>query len=59
MLGRWVVENQIGRKDLVIEDCDAKQSVYIFGCKDSVVQIQGSFRCFIGVLISIKFAANQ
>ncbi|KAH7833512.1 hypothetical protein Vadar_007065 [Vaccinium darrowii] len=38
---KWVVENQIGRKDLVIEDCDAKQSVYIFGCKDSVIQIQG------------------
>ncbi|WCJ33889.1 cyclase associated protein 1 [Euphorbia peplus] len=38
---KWVVENQIGRKNLVIEDCDAKQSVYIFGCKDSVLQIQG------------------
>lgn len=39
---RWVVENQIGRKNLVIDDCDAKQSVYIFGCKDSVLQIQGN-----------------
>ncbi|CAH9124381.1 unnamed protein product [Cuscuta epithymum] len=38
---KWVVENQIGKKDLVIDDCDAKQSVYIFGCKDSVLQIQG------------------
>ncbi|WRX15664.1 Adenylate cyclase-associated CAP [Theobroma cacao] len=38
---KWVVENQIGRKNLVIDDCDAKQSVYIFGCKDSVLQIQG------------------
>ncbi|OVA04508.1 Adenylate cyclase-associated CAP [Macleaya cordata] len=37
----WVVENQIGRKDLVIDNCDAKQSVYVFGCKDSVLQIQG------------------
>lgn len=41
-LYRWVVENQIGRKNLVIDDCDAKQSVYIFGCKDSVLQIQGN-----------------
>uniref|UniRef100_A0A7C9DEF3 Adenylyl cyclase-associated protein n=1 Tax=Opuntia streptacantha TaxID=393608 RepID=A0A7C9DEF3_OPUST len=38
---KWVVENQIGKKDLVINECDAKQSVYIFGCRDSVVQIQG------------------
>ncbi|KAJ7967330.1 Adenylyl cyclase-associated protein [Quillaja saponaria] len=38
---KWVVENQIGSKNLVIDDCDAKQSVYIYGCKDSVLQIQG------------------
>lgn len=38
---KWVVENQIGKKQLVIDDCDAKQSVYVFGCKDSVLQIQG------------------
>ncbi|KAF7810887.1 glucan endo-1,3-beta-D-glucosidase [Senna tora] len=38
---KWVVENQIGKKDLVIGDCDAKQSVYIYGCKDSVLQVQG------------------
>ncbi|XP_022876272.1 cyclase-associated protein 1-like [Olea europaea var. sylvestris] len=38
---KWVVENQIGKKNLVIDDCDAKQSVYVFGCKDSVLQIQG------------------
>ncbi|XP_058080873.1 cyclase-associated protein 1 [Magnolia sinica] len=38
---KWVVENQIGRKNLVIDDCDSKQSVYVFGCKDSVLQIKG------------------
>ncbi|CAN0909886.1 Glucan endo-1,3-beta-glucosidase 7, partial [Linum grandiflorum] len=38
---KWVVENQIGNKNLVISDCDAKQSVYMFGCKDSVLQVQG------------------
>ncbi|RDY12976.1 Cyclase-associated protein 1, partial [Mucuna pruriens] len=37
---KWVVENQIEKKDLVIGDCDAKQSVYIYGCKNSVLQIQ-------------------
>ncbi|RWR95712.1 cyclase-associated protein 1 [Cinnamomum micranthum f. kanehirae] len=35
---KWAVENQIGRKNLVIDDCDPKQSVYVFGCKDSVLQ---------------------
>lgn len=38
---KWAVENQIGKKNLVIDECDAKQSVYVFGCKDSVLQIQG------------------
>ncbi|KAF7840940.1 cyclase-associated protein 1-like [Senna tora] len=38
---KWAVENQIGQKGLVIDDCDSKQSVYVYGCKDSVLQIQG------------------
>ncbi|XP_068656866.1 cyclase-associated protein 1-like [Aristolochia californica] len=38
---KWVVENQIGRKNLVIDDCDSRQSVYVFACKDSVLQIKG------------------
>ncbi|XP_075520944.1 cyclase-associated protein 1-like [Primulina tabacum] len=38
---KWVVENQIGLNNLVIDDCDARQSVYVFGCKNSVLQIQG------------------
>ncbi|PWA93856.1 adenylyl cyclase-associated protein 1 [Artemisia annua] len=38
---KWVVENQIGKKDLLIDQCDSKQTVYIFGCKDSVLQIKG------------------
>ncbi|CAL9198464.1 unnamed protein product [Musa hybrid cultivar] len=38
---KWAVENQIGKKNLVIDDCDSKQSVYIFGCKDSVLQVKG------------------
>eukprot|EP01018_Ginkgo_biloba_P002006 Gb_04306 [translate_table: standard] len=38
---KWVVENQIGKKNLTIEDCNSRQSVYIFGCRDSVLQVQG------------------
>lgn len=42
VMGRkWVVENQIGVKDLSIDECDPRQTVYIFGCKDSVLQIKG------------------
>uniref|UniRef100_A0A1D1YIX5 Adenylyl cyclase-associated protein n=1 Tax=Anthurium amnicola TaxID=1678845 RepID=A0A1D1YIX5_9ARAE len=38
---KWAVENQIGRKNLVIEDCDTKQSIYAFGCKDSLLHVKG------------------
>ncbi|GJM96435.1 hypothetical protein PR202_ga13271 [Eleusine coracana subsp. coracana] len=42
LMGRkWVVENQIGKKTLAIDDCDSKQSVYVYGCKDSVLQVNG------------------
>ena len=38
---RWVVENQIGQKELVIDDCDAKQTIYVYGCQNSVLQVIG------------------
>nr|CAD1832857.1 unnamed protein product [Ananas comosus var. bracteatus] len=38
---KWAVENQISKKNLIIEDCDSKQSVYVYGCKDSVLQVKG------------------
>ncbi|MQL77707.1 hypothetical protein Taro_010130 [Colocasia esculenta] len=38
---KWSVENQIGKKNLLIDDCDTKQSVYVFGCKDSVLHVKG------------------
>ncbi|KAI5062933.1 hypothetical protein GOP47_0021480 [Adiantum capillus-veneris] len=38
---KWVIENQIANKDLVINKCNAWQSVYIFGCRDCVIQING------------------
>nr|GEW84722.1 cyclase-associated protein 1-like [Tanacetum cinerariifolium] len=35
VMGRkWVVTNQIGVKDLCIDECDASQTIYIFECKD-------------------------
>lgn len=38
---KWAVENMIGKKNLVIDECDAKQSVYVYGCRDSVLQVKG------------------
>ncbi|CAM0875079.1 unnamed protein product [Alopecurus aequalis] len=38
---KWVVENQVGKKDLAIDDCDSRQSVYVYGCKDAVLQVNG------------------
>lgn len=38
---KWAVENHIGKKNLVIDKCDAKQSVYVYGCRDSVLQVKG------------------
>ncbi|KAG6542898.1 hypothetical protein Mapa_015802 [Marchantia paleacea] len=41
-LGRkWVVENQVGNKELMIDDTNPRQSVYVFGCKDSVIHVKG------------------
>lgn len=38
---KWVVENQRGNRELVISDTTPKQAVYIYGCRDSVVQVKG------------------
>ena len=36
-----MVEYQIGNKNIVLDQCEPKQSVYIFGCRDSVIQVKG------------------
>jgi hypothetical protein len=46
---RWVVENQIGKKTLAIDDCDSRQSIYVYGCKDSVLQVNGNAQLCIFV----------
>lgn len=38
---KWAVENQIGKRNLVIDECDPKQSVYVYGCRDSVLNVKG------------------
>jgi adenylyl cyclase-associated protein len=36
---KWVVEWQVGQKELLVTVIDPKQSVYIYNCSDCVVQV--------------------
>jgi len=38
---KWIVENQDGNKELVIDNADMRQTVYISKCRDSIVQVKG------------------
>ncbi|KAL6744757.1 adenylate cyclase associated C terminal-domain-containing protein [Haematococcus lacustris] len=36
---KWLVEHQVGARGLVLQDVQANQGVYIFGCTDSLIQV--------------------
>jgi len=38
---KWVIEYQIGNPNVVIDNVELKQTVYIYRCKNSTVQIKG------------------
>lgn len=38
---KWCVEFQDGNKNIVIEDVDLKQTVYIYKCRNSVITVKG------------------
>jgi adenylyl cyclase-associated protein len=41
---KWIIENHVGNKDnggLVIENTEPKQTVYIYNCRDSTIQVRG------------------
>lgn len=38
---KWVVENQVGNKNIVISETEPRQTIYIFKCENSVIQIKG------------------
>jgi adenylyl cyclase-associated protein len=44
---KWVVEYQHNNKSIVISDTEAKQTVYIYKCVGSVVQIKGKVNAVI------------
>ena len=38
---KWIVEYQEGKKDLVIDDTNRNQTVYMFKCNNTVLQVKG------------------
>ena len=36
---KWVVENQVDAKGLEISECNYKQTVYVYNCRNTVLQI--------------------
>jgi len=38
---KWSVEYQVGNKEIIISETEVKHTVYIYKCKDSVIQIKG------------------
>jgi adenylyl cyclase-associated protein len=38
---KWVVEYQVGAKDIVLAETEPRQTVYLYRCKDTVVQVKG------------------
>jgi len=38
---KWIVEHQVNNKSIVITETNAKQTVYVYKCADSVIQVQG------------------
>eukprot|EP01114_Cavostelium_apophysatum_P004301 TRINITY_DN144_c0_g1_i1.p1 TRINITY_DN144_c0_g1~~TRINITY_DN144_c0_g1_i1.p1 ORF type:complete len:487 (-),score=133.73 TRINITY_DN144_c0_g1_i1:70-1530(-) len=38
---KWVVENQIDNRNIVISDIEPKQTLYMYKCKNTTVQVKG------------------
>jgi len=38
---KWCIENQIGNKNIVISDTELKQTIYIYRCQNSTIQVKG------------------
>jgi len=37
----WWIEGQVSNKEIVLDDTNVKQSIFISGCKDSVIRVVG------------------
>lgn len=38
---KWMIEYQVGQKDLVVKDTEMSQSVNVYKCKDSLIIVKG------------------
>jgi hypothetical protein len=61
---KWVVEYQNGNKEVVLDDTTPQQTVYIYGCIDTVVQVarlplQLPCRCRLVVLAAQRAPVQQ
>ncbi len=54
---KWVVEYQVGNRNIVIENPETKHTVYIYRCKQSTVQVRGKVNNII--FGKISWLANQ
>lgn len=52
---KWMVENQVGQKNLVIADTEMNQSVNVYKCEDCVLVVKGKINS-ITVDLSKKFS---
>uniref|UniRef100_A0A5K3EH56 C-CAP/cofactor C-like domain-containing protein n=1 Tax=Mesocestoides corti TaxID=53468 RepID=A0A5K3EH56_MESCO len=44
---KWFVENYVGNREIIIEAKEKKETVYIFKCVDSVVQVKGKVNSIV------------
>ena len=38
---KWMIENQVGKRDLTVDKVEMSQVIYMFGCKDCTLKISG------------------
>ncbi|ORX85220.1 hypothetical protein K493DRAFT_326761 [Basidiobolus meristosporus CBS 931.73] len=44
---KWIIENQINNQQLIIDQTETRQSVYIYGCEGSTIQVKGKVNAII------------
>ncbi|TMW63887.1 hypothetical protein Poli38472_014797 [Pythium oligandrum] len=45
--GNWFVEHQVGGAPVTIKDLNMKQQVYVFGCQDAVIILEGKAKSIV------------
>lgn len=44
---KWVVEYQVGKRDLKIEEVEMNQVIYLYACKDSTLTVKGKLNSIV------------